>query len=708
MIARASRPGRNADGLAEAVMGRSSVDRKLVETLAGAIGLAAHGALEQPGSGPSEETRLAASAIVAHVRYLLRVHRRQPDSFKRRYQPRLLDAFAWGLAVFIQHRSLGDGTKSAQGAELNTALTELKAHLEAQRVTIPSVARLMERAERTRTRVAPSAAASALRLAITDAASVVARAAADPNPPADVGPTMLAEALADELEHVAASFVGPYLEKYARVTLSVVVTHLAPAINELVRWARTDEVDETPAWTRLFVVENRLRKMARLDPRDHHIGKPQSAEQLVAMLKQPGGGPITSQHGLVMAIAEAIRGDFRERMHAVRDLERSLKEPPPPVKEGLAAMLLTTAVSVAIAGAAGVIAGMVVRRISQRFGPYSDDPELASIVRSFDDLFGIAGEPLVATAGRMTSGQSALVRDGLTEALQQVVVGSVPAKRLVELFFKDRPTDAAWRQRELTAEILRDPRNVFVSLIERGLSELEGRLARRLVELHGVFLTADVSELQAVEALLREAGQHARRVQLVGGIVEWMNFLARWQLGPLDGSLRGAQLTGGSMTLPGAITLDYRVDGERPRSNPLVLNDARVGLDAKLWKAVIDARPAATVDQLPVNRVYRFYLGTPFPGPYDVVIKVMRPAGAGLVLDDYRDQGRRALAAHALDLPFTMALDGAIRHGRTVDHDAGLALARQLEAVPMKELVRSRRALVAEASRLPLAKVRAA
>lgn|GEM_PF-4200506 len=681
--------------------------RRLAAILARSIGRAAHEALSSHSDAEAvEDTTYAALAIAGRLRYLRRVHSGLPDSVKRRTIPRLVDAFAWGLAVFVQDRGLQGEVRSTAGADLSRALTEIKAYLEALGATLPSIDRLQQRAESRTPTATDVEIAEAATIGIDRASARAEREAAKP-PEQTPGVEAVAEAVADELEHVWAAFGAPAgRNRFQYVPAAVLTQTLEPAIGELVTWASVDRVAMSRPWARLFAVESLFRAQLVLPLKNRQLAVRIDANQIAALLRQaPSDSPPTDPDVALDLIGLAVDAVHRAQRRAVANLERALKEPEPPADGGAVLAIVSMAISIAVAGVGGAIASYLVKGMARaraaRYDGY--DAQLAPIVKSLDSMMKLG--PL-----RTPVPEGSILDEGTSEAVQSLVANVLSHDRIMSLLVtrdETREKPASSRQlADLSARLLRDPRNVFVIGLERGLDGEHDRVRRQLADLRPTLSTVSIEVLREVERRLTEAASRAEDAQLFVAMVEWMNFLARWQYGALDGTPRGAVLTERAHTLAGVLAIDCLVDRQHLRSGPVTLHDGRAGVDAEVWRAIGAVAGDAAIATLPVNKVYRFYLGTPAPGVDAIVVRVSAPAGASLALDDYRAEARRALAAHALDLPFTPALDGAIRHGRDAPSDEGRALARRLAAVPMRDLLRSRHELVVAAGRFPLSRVR--
>jgi hypothetical protein len=218
--------------------------------------------------------------------------------------------------------------------------------------------------------------------------------------------------------------------------------------------------------------------------------------------------------------------------------------------------------------------------------------------------------------------------------------------------------------------------------------------------------TIPVEQLREVETRLRALGARAEDAQLYTAMIEWMNFTARWRLGAIKHAPRAARLDDRWALKPGVIEVVCLIDQDRPGTGPVKIHDARARIDAGVWSAIKHVARKTPLARLPVNQIYHFYAGTSFPGTSYIQFRVLAEAGASSRLEAYSADTRRALAACALDLAFSPALDGAIRHGAAAPHDEGVVLARQLARVPIRQVTAARRRLLDAARAPPVSAVR--
>lgn len=89
----------------------------LVSVLARGIAVEVHDALARHSHPDARvETSTAAQVVADQVRYVVHLHRGLGRAAPSQLRERLVDVFAWGLALFVQDRSLGDGVKSESGS----------------------------------------------------------------------------------------------------------------------------------------------------------------------------------------------------------------------------------------------------------------------------------------------------------------------------------------------------------------------------------------------------------------------------------------------------------------------------------------------------------------------------------------------------------------------------------------------------------------
>ena len=647
---------------------------------------------------------LAFDRVTGCGRYVMRLHDELPSAAARDAAvPALHDALSWGLLAYVHELAEHSDAQRDAAARLYDALAPIARTLRARGVALRKT-RLLQRAEARHPRVTDDDLRKTFDLAIR---RVTRRALADARAPEGRGRTATESArrAVDEFQLIAAALIN-HRARLTQPSLAVLDRDLDEAIAELVRWGSDDGDPLSVAWVELFQRENELRVAARLPPHDRHLALGASPADVVALLTTPSapGRSTSSTDAAIDRIGLALERISDGRLRAGRNLERQLHEPERPATPDLAAMILSTALSMAVAGVGGFIASRVVAQLqpdhrARALVAEGTDHRLAPIIASLEPL-GVFGPPPGPAAPHLDA--------GLAEAIQALVGGVVPTDQVAGWLLPGRTlTPHAAQISALTATILRDPRSRFIAGLERGLAHTRDRTRQAFIEHKGLLRTVAVEQLQEIERRLDALAAKAEDAQLYVTMLEWMNFVARWQLGAIEASERAAVLSDGIWhTAPGVVTVDLRVDRERPGSGPLTLHDARAGISGPLWKGIQQVAGDLPVGRLPVNQLYRFFLGTQFAESGAIRVRVQAPVGTS-VTHGNDDVVRRALAAVALDRPFSLALDGAIRHGPRVDHDAGARAAKDLAAVGVRDLYRARKSLVELARATPVAKVRA-
>ena len=651
----------------------------------------------------TDRRRLAFDRVIGCVRYLTWLLDELPAAASNDGVPALHDAFAWGLLAYVHDLAEHPEPQTSAAASLYEALGSVAEILREHGLTLRKSS-LLHRAETRHPRVTDAELRKTFDLAIR---RVVRRALADAQVPDGRGRTATesARSAADELQAIASALFNDKA-RLSQPSLTVLDRDLDNAVDELVRWGSDDGDPLSAAWVALFQVENKLRVPALLPPQDRHMALGASAADVVALLTRPTTSrtSTSSTDAAIDRISLALEQLSDGRLRAGRNLERQLHEPEAPAAPDLAAMILTTALSMAVAGVGGFIASRVVAQLApvhraQALIADGTDRRLAPIIASLEPL-EVFGPPPGPAAPHLDA--------GLSEAIQALVGGVVPAEQVAGWLLARgaRPAPTA-NVSALTAKILRDPRSLFTAGLERGLEDARDRTRLAFIDLKGRLRTVAVEQLLEIERRLTALAAKAEDAQLYVTMLEWMNFVARWQLGASDGSERAAVLSTGIWhTAPGVVTVDVFVDREHQGSGPLVVNDARAGISGVLWKAIQHVAGDLPLRRLPVNQVYRFFFGTAYFVIDAIRVRVEAPHGLP-VTQDNDDVARRALAAVALDLPFSSALDAAIRHGKRASHDEGVRQARALAAVGTREVYVARNRLIAHARQTPVSKVRA-
>ena len=649
-----------------------------------------------------EDRSKALRRLTGSLRYLVQLHRALPVAQRKRAVRDLYDALAWGLVAYVHDLAEGPDRPSAEAVHLYAAAADVAKILRDHGRAL-SKTRLLRRGETHH----PSVTDADLRKTFDAALQRVAgRALADAEASDGRGRTATESALEarDELSAIKAALFDDR-ERTSQPSLAVLDRDLDNALDELVRWGRDDGERLSDVWIALFQLENDFRAAA-LPLQDRHLSLGASPADVLAMLTGTALTPTPatdSVDAVIDRIGLALERIADGRLRAGRNLERQLHEPEAPADTNLA-MILSTALSMAVAGVGGFIASRVVAKLApvqraRALVTAGTDRRLAPIIASLEPL-GAFGPPPGPAAPHFDA--------GLAEAIQSMVAGVAPAAQASGWLLPrhERPVPTA-DVAALTATILRDPRSLFIAGLERGLEDARDGARLRLIQLRGQLRTVAVEQLHEVERQLAALVDRAEDAQLYVTMLEWMNFIARWQLGANPSSERAAELTDSTRnTAPGAVTVDYLVDRERQGTGPLVLHDARAGVSSVLWTALRHVAGELPLGRLPINQIYRFFIGTPFIVTDAIHVRIQAPQGVAFT-GGHDDISRRALAAIALDLPFSSGLDGAIRHGSRTSHDEGVRHARELAKVRTPELVRARRRLVLAARATLVSKVRA-
>lgn len=655
----------------------------------------------EDGSRSDEVRRAALARVGGCLSYLSQLFGELTAGEQRRATSALHDAFAWGLLAFVHDRAERPEPRSHEADLINDALEEIKDQLLRHGVKLVKEA-LFRRAETHHPRHTDAELRRTFELAVrrvvervlVDARTTTARRRMSVD---------IAGRAGKELRLILAAF-GNDKAFQTQPSIAILDRDLDEAVGELVRAGAAEGTPMSHEWASLFQAENRLRQVALLPPRNRQLALGATTGELLQLV-QTGEPPIepTNTDEAIGRIGIALANIGRARLRAVRNIERKLKEPAEPADESVVLSILSLALSMAVAGVGGYIASVAVRGLrtaailrSARFDGIA--PQLRPAILALEPL-GVFGTPPPEVGSDLDA--------GLSEAIQSLVGGVVPSNEILRWIApRDRKVTTPVGVSELTAKILRDPRNLFAAGLERGLEDADAKAQLRLLALRSAFQTVPIEQLHEVERRLSAVADKAEDAQLYVAMLEWMNFLARWQLGAIDATERGAKLTDSQWhTAPGCVTVDCLVDRERPATTPVTLHDARAGVDAMMWKAVQYVAQDLPIGRLPVNHIYRFYLGTPAPGTSSIVVRVQAPVGASEQMNDYDGVARRALAAITLNLAFGLELDLAIRHGRSSRE--GARLADKLEKVDFRALFKTRKHLVEEAQKVSTAKVRA-